>query len=133
MVIVFDDHGGALVPCGAGWWHYRLVDTVELRDTVNRTWDSEILPSLSDLVRIPAVSVLFDPDWAASGHLDAAAEDVRAWLAARAQRDGRDPATAGADAGRAAGRAADRRDAGGRWDGAPVRPPGQAAPGGWLV
>jgi acetylornithine deacetylase/succinyl-diaminopimelate desuccinylase-like protein len=59
------------------------VDNVQLRATVNRTWDSDILPSLSDLVRIPAVSVLFDADWAASGHLDAAAEHVRAWLAAR--------------------------------------------------
>jgi len=59
------------------------VDNVQLRTTVNRTWDSDILPSLSDLVRIPAVSVLFDANWAASGHLDAAAEHVRAWLAAR--------------------------------------------------
>jgi acetylornithine deacetylase/succinyl-diaminopimelate desuccinylase-like protein len=59
------------------------VDHVQLHETVNRTWDSDILPSLSDLVRIPAVSVLFDADWAASGHLDAAAEHVRAWLAAR--------------------------------------------------
>lgn len=59
------------------------VDTAALRTTVERTWDAEILPSLSDLVRIPAVSVLFDPDWATTGHLDAAAEHVRAWLAAR--------------------------------------------------
>lgn len=50
---------------------------------MNRTWDSDILPSLSDLVRIPAVSVLFDSDWATTGHLDAAAEHVRAWLASR--------------------------------------------------
>ncbi|MFL6119446.1 M20/M25/M40 family metallo-hydrolase, partial [Actinophytocola sp.] len=59
------------------------VDNVQLRSTVNRTWDSDILPSLSELVRIPAVSVVFDPNWAASGHLDAAAEHLRAWLAAR--------------------------------------------------
>jgi acetylornithine deacetylase/succinyl-diaminopimelate desuccinylase-like protein len=59
------------------------VDTAQLRTTVNRTWDSDILPSLSDLVRIPAVSVLFDSNWAVAGHLDAAAEHVRAWLAAR--------------------------------------------------
>jgi acetylornithine deacetylase/succinyl-diaminopimelate desuccinylase-like protein len=59
------------------------VDNVQVRTSVNRTWDSEILPSLSDLVRIPAVSVMFDTNWAASGHLDAAAEHLRAWLAAR--------------------------------------------------
>ncbi len=68
-------------------WQYRGVDTVQLRTAVNRTWDSDILPSLSDLVRIPAVSVLFDPNWATTGHLDAAAEHVRAWLAARALLD----------------------------------------------
>jgi acetylornithine deacetylase/succinyl-diaminopimelate desuccinylase-like protein len=59
------------------------VDTAALRTTVNQTWDSDILPSLSDLVRIPAVSKVFDADWATSGHLDKAAEHLRAWLAAR--------------------------------------------------
>jgi acetylornithine deacetylase/succinyl-diaminopimelate desuccinylase-like protein len=59
------------------------VDTVQLRTTVNHTWDQDVLPSLSDLVRIPAVSKLFDPNWATTGHLDAAAEHVRAWLASR--------------------------------------------------
>ncbi len=59
------------------------MDNEQLRTTVNRTWDAEILPSLSELVTIPAVSVVFDPDWANSGHLDAAVEHVRGWLAAR--------------------------------------------------
>jgi acetylornithine deacetylase/succinyl-diaminopimelate desuccinylase-like protein len=59
------------------------VDNQQLRTTVNRTWDAEILPSLSDLVRIPAVSVVFDARWAESGHLDAAVEHVRDWLGAR--------------------------------------------------
>jgi acetylornithine deacetylase/succinyl-diaminopimelate desuccinylase-like protein len=59
------------------------VEITQIHTTVNRTWDSDILPSLSDLVRIPAVSVLFDADWAESGYLDAAAEHLRVWLAAR--------------------------------------------------
>ncbi len=59
------------------------MDNAQLRTTVGRTWDAEILPSLSDLVKIPAVSIVFDEDWAASGHLDAAAEHVRGWLEAR--------------------------------------------------
>lgn len=59
------------------------MDTAVIHETVNRTWDQDVLPSLSDLVKIPAVSVMFDADWASSGHLDAAAEHVRAWLAAR--------------------------------------------------
>lgn len=59
------------------------MDTAALRTTVNGTWDSDILPSLSDLVRIPAVSKLFDPNWPVTGHLDRAAEHLRAWLSAR--------------------------------------------------
>lgn len=59
------------------------MDNEQLRTTVERTWDAEILPSLSELVTIPAVSVVFDPNWAESGYLDAAAEHVRAWLGAR--------------------------------------------------
>lgn len=59
------------------------VDNTQVHTTVERTWDAEILPSLSELVTIPAVSVAFDAKWAENGHLDAAAEHVRAWLAAR--------------------------------------------------
>lgn len=54
-----------------------------LTDAVSRLWSTEILPSLSDLVAVPAVSESFDPDWEAHGHLAAAVEHVRAWLAGR--------------------------------------------------
>jgi len=56
-------------------------------DRLERLWEDEVLPTLSDYIRIPAVSVAFDPDWEAHGHLDAAVELVRAWSAAR-QIDG---------------------------------------------
>lgn len=46
-------------------------------------WDGTVLEGLSELVAIPAVSASFDPDWAASGHLDAAIEHVRTWLERR--------------------------------------------------
>lgn len=51
--------------------------------SVRQAWDSEILPSLIDFVAIPALSPLFDADWATSGHLDAAAEHLRSWLVGR--------------------------------------------------
>lgn len=54
-----------------------------LTKSVARLWADDILPSLSDLVAIPAVSESFDPDWAASGHLAAAVEHVRSWLLGR--------------------------------------------------
>ncbi|WP_307849381.1 M20/M25/M40 family metallo-hydrolase [Qaidamihabitans albus] len=54
-----------------------------VRDTVRALWADDILPSLSRLVEIPALSPSFDPDWAGTGHLDAAVGHVRSWLAAR--------------------------------------------------
>ena len=43
-------------------------------DTVartRRTWDDHVQPALVDYIRVPALSVAFDPDWEAHGHLDA--------------------------------------------------------------
>jgi len=54
-----------------------------MQKSVRQAWDSEILPSLTDFVAIPALSPAFDADWATSGHLDAAAEHLRGWLAGR--------------------------------------------------
>jgi acetylornithine deacetylase/succinyl-diaminopimelate desuccinylase-like protein len=48
-----------------------------------RTWDAEIVPALHDYIAIPNVSVAFDADWAAHGHMDAAVALVRDWCAAR--------------------------------------------------
>jgi acetylornithine deacetylase/succinyl-diaminopimelate desuccinylase-like protein len=59
------------------------VNQSTLSTTVTRLWDDTILPSLSDFIRIPAVSPSFDPDWAEHGHLAAAVEHVRAWIADR--------------------------------------------------
>ncbi|GAA1338131.1 M20/M25/M40 family metallo-hydrolase [Saccharothrix algeriensis] len=59
------------------------MDRSALTRTVRGLWDDDILPSLSDLVALPAVSPAFDPAWAEHGHLAAAVEHVRAWLATR--------------------------------------------------
>jgi acetylornithine deacetylase/succinyl-diaminopimelate desuccinylase-like protein len=59
------------------------VDHNALNSTVDRLWESEILTSLSELVTIPALSPMFDPDWAVNGHLDAAAEHVSRWVEGR--------------------------------------------------
>ncbi len=47
------------------------------------TWAEEIVPSLHDYIAIPALSPMFDRDWAAHGHLAAAVELVRGWCSAR--------------------------------------------------
>jgi acetylornithine deacetylase/succinyl-diaminopimelate desuccinylase-like protein len=51
---------------------------------VNRTWDADILPVLHDYIRIPNVSVAYDPGWAEAGHMAAATELLRQWCARHA-------------------------------------------------
>ncbi len=59
------------------------MDQEAVRAHVRQTWEAEIVPSLSELVKIPALSPVFDADWAASGHLAAAVDHVRRWLESR--------------------------------------------------
>ncbi|MGH3877686.1 MAG: M20/M25/M40 family metallo-hydrolase [Actinophytocola sp.] len=59
------------------------VDNAVVRSTVERVWDDAVLTSLAEFVSIPALSPIFDANWAASGHLDAAVEHVRRWLVGR--------------------------------------------------
>ncbi len=44
----------------------------DTREFLDRFWEEEILPSLSEYIAVPAVSVLFDADWEANGHMEAA-------------------------------------------------------------
>ena len=46
-------------------------------------WDT-IVPALEEYITIPNVSVSFDPDWAAHGHMHRAIELIRDWCASRA-------------------------------------------------
>lgn len=57
------------------------MDRAALNETVQRKWTDNVLPSLSEFVRIPAVSPAFDNEWRANGQLDAAVEHLRRWVA----------------------------------------------------
>ncbi|OLZ60052.1 peptidase M20 [Amycolatopsis keratiniphila subsp. nogabecina] len=59
------------------------VEQKSVRETVVSNWTNDVLPSLSGLVAIPALSPAFDAEWAKTGHLAAAVEHVRSWIAAR--------------------------------------------------
>ncbi|WP_312034271.1 M20/M25/M40 family metallo-hydrolase [Actinoplanes sp. TBRC 11911] len=50
---------------------------------IEKRWESDVLPSLSGLIEIPAVSPAFDAGWQEHGHLLRAAEHVRDWIAAQ--------------------------------------------------
>ena len=52
-------------------------------------WDGEIVPALTDYIRIPNVSPAYDAGWAEAGHMARAVELARAWCAAPADRRAR--------------------------------------------
>ena len=60
------------------------LDTARALAFVQKTWDGEILPTLTEYVKVPAKSPMFDPEWAAHGHLDRAVAMIEQWSRARA-------------------------------------------------
>src|SRR5919198_1037861 len=54
-----------------------------LGEFVQHTWDEAIVPALTEYVRIPAKSPMFDREWAAHGHLDRAVGLIETWARAR--------------------------------------------------
>ncbi|WP_306215634.1 M20/M25/M40 family metallo-hydrolase [Actinoplanes sp. RD1] len=59
------------------------MDVAGARAEIARAWNGDVLSSLADLVRIPAVSAAYDPGWESAGHLRAAVDHVRAWIEAQ--------------------------------------------------
>jgi acetylornithine deacetylase/succinyl-diaminopimelate desuccinylase-like protein len=56
-----------------------MLDQTAARDFINRVWDSEITPTLTDYIRIPNKSPSFEPDWAQLGHMERAVEMFATW------------------------------------------------------
>ena len=59
------------------------MDTVRLSRFVGKLWDDEIVPKLGDYIRIPNKSPMFDKEWKAHGHMDAAVELMSDWARAK--------------------------------------------------
>ncbi|MGH8177466.1 MAG: M20 family metallopeptidase [Steroidobacter sp.] len=55
-----------------------------LNQFVGEAWDQSIVPALCEYIRIPNKSSHFDPQWEQHGHMDRAAELMRAWCDAHA-------------------------------------------------
>jgi len=51
---------------------------------VSARWDEDLIPRLTDYVRVPAKSPAFDASWAAHGHLQAVIKEAEAWSRAQA-------------------------------------------------
>lgn len=60
-----------------------MSSTIDIGRYVDEIWRRDIVPTLCDYVAIPCVSVAFDPDWRAHGHLDRAVALVADWCRAR--------------------------------------------------
>jgi acetylornithine deacetylase/succinyl-diaminopimelate desuccinylase-like protein len=56
------------------------------RKLVDQIWDSSIVPTLEQYIRIPNQSPLFDPDWKQTGHMHKAVELARKWAEAQQVR-----------------------------------------------
>lgn len=50
------------------------------RSIVDSHWDSSIVPTLDQYIRIPNQSPLFDPEWKRNGHMHKAVELARSWV-----------------------------------------------------
>ncbi len=51
----------------------------DLRNSVDRQWQESIMERLTEYVRIPNKSPMFDPEWEKHGHIDAAANLIADW------------------------------------------------------
>ena len=60
-----------------------FMDQATVRDEIARTWAGDVVPSLSGLVAIPALSPQFDASWQAAGQLRAAVDHVASWAGSR--------------------------------------------------
>src|SRR5204862_7870460 len=76
------------------------IEGKKLGEFVQRTWDAAIVPALTEYVRIPAKSPMFDREWAEHGHPDRAVALIETWARSRtidgprvevARLDGRTP------------------------------------------
>ncbi len=55
------------------------MDHKKTADFVNAIWDSSIIPEISEYIKIPNKSPLFDPDWEQHGYMEQAVQMLEAW------------------------------------------------------
>jgi acetylornithine deacetylase/succinyl-diaminopimelate desuccinylase-like protein len=56
-----------------------MLDIDKVSQFMDGIWDDEIIPVLSDYIRIPNKSPAFDPDWESHGYMDRAVKMFSAW------------------------------------------------------
>lgn len=56
------------------------IQTKALSDYIDRFWQNDILPTLTDYISIPCLSIDFDPDWQQHGHMQQVRQMALDWL-----------------------------------------------------
>ncbi len=56
------------------------LDPDALQAFVDRTWDDEIIPALTQYIAIPAKSPAFDPDWERNAYIERVIRDAAQWV-----------------------------------------------------
>src|SRR5256885_865939 len=59
------------------------MDVASVVDRVTRVWDDDVLPTITEYIRIPDLSPAFDRQWAEHGHIDRAVDLVSDGMRAR--------------------------------------------------
>jgi len=59
------------------------MDTATLESRTAAQWDADIVPQLTDYIRVPAKSPHFDPQWASNGHIERVVRQAEAWVRAQ--------------------------------------------------
>ncbi len=60
------------------------LDSRAAAEFIDEKWDGDIVPQLVEYIRIPNKSPMFDKDWQANGHMDAAVQLMESWARAQA-------------------------------------------------
>src|SRR5712691_3012564 len=58
-------------------------DPDRTRALVQKAWDDQIVPALTEYIRIPAKSPMYDVKWAEHGHIDRAVSLITDWARKR--------------------------------------------------
>src|SRR6266536_6441072 len=56
------------------------MNSTTLLSAISTQWDAEIVPQLTNYVRVPAKSPHFDPHWEANGHIERVIRLAEAWV-----------------------------------------------------
>jgi acetylornithine deacetylase/succinyl-diaminopimelate desuccinylase-like protein len=56
-----------------------MTTSAKSQQLVDQTWESSIVPALTDYIRIPNKSPAFDKEWQAHGHMDKAVDLIAGW------------------------------------------------------